>query len=104
MKSYGTEYLTITRRPTTPQVSVGWDNSVRGYKHIGHIIKNATPENFEAALRKARSFVDKHPGQVPLITVNSWNEWTETSYLMQDTLHGYGHLEAIKRVFVDEEE
>jgi hypothetical protein len=87
-----------------PQVSVGWDNSVRGYKHIGHIIKNATPENFEAALRKARSFADKHPGQVPLITVNSWNEWTETSYLMPDTLHGYGHLEAIKRVFVEEQQ
>ena len=38
---------------------------------------------------------------VPLITVNSWNEWTETSYLEPDDLYGYGYLEAIKRVFRD---
>ena len=38
---------------------------------------------------------------VPLITVNSWNEWTETSYLHPDDLYGYGYLEAIKSVFVE---
>ncbi len=37
----------------------------------------------------------------PLITVNSWNEWTETSYLEPDDLYGYGYLEAIKRVFCE---
>ena len=36
-----------------------------------------------------------------LITVNSWNEWTETSYLEPDNLYGYGYLEAIKRVFTE---
>jgi hypothetical protein len=40
---------------------------------------------------------------VPLITVNSWNEWTETSYLEPDSLYGYGYLEAIKKVFVEQE-
>ena len=35
----------------------------------------------------------------PFITVNSWNEWTETSYLEPDDLYGYGYLEAIKDVF-----
>lgn len=45
-----------------------------------------------------------HPNlKVPLITVNSWNEWTETSYLQPDNVYGYGYLEAIKRVFVEEE-
>jgi len=83
-----------------PQVSVGWDASPRAYNFTGGIIKNNTPENFEAALRKAKTFVDAHPKQAPLITVNSWNEWTETSYLMPCTMYGYGYLEAIKNVFV----
>jgi hypothetical protein len=39
---------------------------------------------------------------VSLITVNSWNEWTETSYLLPDNVNGYGYLEAIKRVFKEE--
>ncbi len=86
-----------------PQVSVGWDASPRGKTFIGGITKNSNPENFETALRKAKDFVDKHPGQAPLITVNSWNEWTETSYLMPCTMHGYGYLKAIKKVFGPEE-
>jgi len=86
-----------------PQVSVGWDASPRAETFIGGITKNSNPENFEIALRKAKDFADKHPNQVPLITVNSWNEWTETSYLMPCTMHGYGYLEAIKRVFVEGE-
>ena len=40
--------------------------------------------------------VDNLPA--PLITINSWNEWTETSYLEPDDLYGYGYLEAIKDV------
>ncbi|MBQ2249260.1 MAG: glycoside hydrolase family 99-like domain-containing protein [Clostridia bacterium] len=52
----------------------------------------------------AKEYVDTHPNlRAPLITVNSWNEWTETSYLLPDDLYGYGYLEAIKRVFVDEQ-
>jgi hypothetical protein len=85
-----------------PQVSVGWDASPRAHNFTGGIIKNSNPENFKAALQKAKDFVDKHPKQVPLITINSWNEWTETSYLMPCTMHGYGYLEAIKSVFVED--
>ena len=82
-----------------PQVSVGWDAGPRAYRFTGGIIKNNTPENFETALRKAKAYVDAHPGQAPLITLNSWNEWTETSYLMPCTMYGYGYMEALKRVF-----
>lgn len=84
-----------------PHVSVGWDNSPR----TGHsaVMRNNTPENFEKALRKARDFVDSHPRQAPLITINSWNEWTETSYLMPCNVYGYGYLEAVKNVFLSNE-
>ncbi|MCR5435299.1 MAG: glycoside hydrolase family 99-like domain-containing protein, partial [Bacteroidaceae bacterium] len=64
---------------------------------------NNTPENFAKALRDARDYADRHPQQVPLITINSWNEWTETSYLEPDNVNGYGYLEAVKKVFVDGE-
>ena len=35
---------------------------------------------------------------VPLITINSWNEWTETSYLQPDNIYGYGYLEAVNGI------
>lgn len=84
-----------------PHISVGWDNSPR----TGHspVMKNNTPENFEKALVMARDFVDKHPKQAPLITINSWNEWTETSYLMPCDVYGYGYLQAVKNVFGNKE-
>jgi len=82
-----------------PHVSVGWDASPRTYSLRPGIVKNNTPENFEKALILAKKFVDAHPNQAPLITINSWNEWTETSYLMPCTMFGYGYLDAVKRVF-----
>lgn len=80
-----------------PHISVGWDNSPR--IEGSAVVKNNTPENFEKALRMAKDYIDNHPNQVPLITINSWNEWTETSYLQPCTEFGYGYLEAVKRVF-----
>ena len=82
-----------------PHISVGWDNSPR----MGHsaVVKNNTPENFARGLRMAREYIDAHPDRAPLITVNSWNEWTETSYLMPCNVFGYGYLEAVKKVFID---
>jgi len=83
-----------------PHVSIGWDANPRYYGLRPGIVKNNKPENFEKALIEAKKFVDAHPNQAPLITINSWNEWTETSYLMPCTMFGYGYLEAVKKVFV----
>ena len=54
------------------------------------------------AFLAARKYIDAHP-EPPLMTVNSWNEWTETSYLQPDDLYGYGYLEAIRSVFLEQE-
>ena len=85
--------------PYFPHVSVGWDDNPRFTELRKGIVKNNTPANIEKAFILAKEYVDLHPNQAPLITVNSWNEWTETSYLQPDDLYGYGYLEAIKKVF-----
>ena len=88
--------------PYYPHVSIGWDNNPRFRGFIPHVCKNNGPEMFEKALRMAKDYVDSHNLPVPLITINSWNEWTETSYLEPDTKYGYGYLEAIRSVFVED--
>jgi hypothetical protein len=81
-----------------PHVSIGWDNTQRN-PSIAEAIVNATPDAFEACLYRAKMYIDSHPDQVPLITLNSWNEWTEGSYLLPDMRWGYRYLEAVKKVF-----
>lgn len=85
--------------PYFPHISVGWDNNPRFSDFRAGVVQNNTPENFQKALEQAKEFTDTHSNQPPLITINSWNEWTETSYLQPDDLYGYGYLEAVKRVF-----
>ena len=89
--------------PYYPHVSIGWDNNPRFLTPDNYVTTGNTPEAFEEGLRMAKEYVDTHPElRAPLITVNSWNEWTETSYLEPDNVNGYGYLEAIRRVFTEE--
>ncbi len=83
--------------PYYPHVAIGWDNNLRFEEFRPRILKDNTPENFEKALREAKKYADE--SGVSLITINSWNEWTEGSYLEPDDLYGYGYLEAVKNVF-----
>ena len=85
--------------PYFPHISIGWDNNPRFQGFRPGIVKNNTPEHVRKGLQMARDYLDAHPGRRPLVTINSWNEWTETSYLEPDDLNGYGYLEAVKRVF-----
>lgn len=87
--------------PYFPHVSLGWDNNPRFQTFRPGIVKNNTPAKIEKALRAAKDYVDAHPEQPPLITVNSWNEWTETSYLQPDNFFGYGYLKVLRRVFLE---
>ncbi len=86
--------------PYFPHVSVGWDSNPRWKALRPLILRENTPDQIEKAFRFAKDYVDRHPGQPPLITVNSWNEWTESSYLLPDDRFGYGYLEAVRKVFL----
>ncbi|MFA7636934.1 MAG: glycoside hydrolase family 99-like domain-containing protein [Monoglobales bacterium] len=89
-----------TKMTYYPHVSLGWDNNVRFEKGCSRrVLRNNTPENIEKMMLEAKKFADGN--EIPLITVNSWNEWTEGSYLEPDDLYGYGYLEAVKKVFSD---
>lgn len=90
-KTYGLMYF--------PHISIGWDNNPRFTKQVGPILQDCTPENFKKGLLLAKEYIDSHPNQCPLITINSWNEWTENSYLEPDNVFGYGYLNAVKQVF-----
>ena len=84
--------------PYYPHISVGWDNNPRFNSFHGPILKHSCPENFKKGLEMAKAYSDEN-NKVPLITINSWNEWTEMSYLEPDDVYGYGYLEAIRDVF-----
>lgn len=91
------------KMPCYPNLTIGWDNNVRFNKFIPGVVTNNPPENFRRACELIREFTDKElkSGNIkkPLITVNSWNEWTETSFLEPDDKYGFGYLDAIKEVF-----
>ncbi len=86
--------------PVFPCVSVAWDDTPRfphkGEEHVSRY--NATPENFAKALRLAKQYADEHTEQIPLISINAWNEWVEGSYLLPDEVFGFSYLEAVKSV------
>ena len=103
IKEYG-EIASTLNCIAYPHVSVGWDSTPR-YNQLrrNNICLENTPENVQKAFEYAKNQVDTRSDlKAPLITVNSWNEWTETSYLHPDDLYGYGYLKAIKNVFKPE--
>jgi hypothetical protein len=90
--------------PYFANVSIGWDDTPRfpakGKQDVVHYHK--TPESFSAFLQKAKNYCDERPEQPKLITVFSWNEWVEGSYLLPDVKNGFRYLEAVKRVMSGE--
>lgn len=85
-----------------PSLTIGWDNNSRfPASETNNIVHGTSPEAFERAARRVKEWFDaNHPeGSPRLITVNSWNEWTEGSYLEPSDRLGFGFLEVVRRVF-----
>ena len=88
--------------PFFPHVSVGWDTNPRFKGPQGGVITGGTPARFADYLRQAKAFLDRRDIAPRLITVNAWNEWSESSYLEPDTEFGLGYLESVQSVFPPE--
>jgi hypothetical protein len=86
--------------PFFPHVSIGWDTNPR-FSKLCDLITDNTPERFGDAVRRAMAFIDKRDLSPRLITVNAWNEWSESSYLEPDVVHGMQYLEAVRDALSD---
>jgi hypothetical protein len=90
--------------PFYPNVTVGWDSSPRTSQTLPYErsrypwtpVWDQDPDEFRVGLEHARDYLARHRPRHPIITVNAWNEWTEGSYLLPDTTHGLGFLQAIR--------
>jgi hypothetical protein len=85
--------------PFFPHVSVSWDPNPRFPGKLAGMVTGANPADFKRFLLQAKAYVDSHPDQPKLITINAWNEWAEGSYLEPDKQHGFRYLDAVKEVF-----
>jgi hypothetical protein len=96
-------------KPYFPNVSMGWDSSPRACQSDVYIasdypflpvVQGNTPEAFGKALRSAKVFLDQTSDlKNKILTINSWNEWTEGSYLEPDMQNKYEYLNQISKVF-----
>lgn len=87
--------------PYFPHVSLGWDPNPR-YPNDGPAQPCVTDVNaarVEECLCEARAYIDAHPEQAPLVTINAWNEWSEGSCLEPEASDRYAFLNAIRNVF-----
>ena len=92
-----------------PNATVGWDTAPRtmpvqpwdgtGAYPYASVVVGDTPAEFAKALQMIRSRLEKQNPKHPFISINSWNEWTEGSYIEPDTRNGYAYLDAIRQEF-----
>lgn len=93
-------------------VTMGWDASPRcgavtasywmGHQSpypFGPVIVTNTPYEFKKYLAKAKMLTILKPQNQRIIMINSWNEWSEGSYLEPDIVNGMKYLNAIWDVF-----
>jgi lipopolysaccharide biosynthesis protein len=96
------EYVSVVRRMSRrgrpayrrfPCVTPGWDNTPRR-KSDAVILKNSTPNLYEAWLRAAIDQSEMDPPDERLVFINAWNEWAEGNHLEPCRRWGRAYLDA----------
>ena len=77
-----------------PTVLSNWDRSPRASSWDG-VYMGASPEKFQAHLRRAIDMVSEKDSQHQVIILKSWNEWGEGNYVEPDQEFGHGWLDAV---------
>lgn len=77
-----------------PTILSNWDRSPRASSWDG-VYMGASPEKFQAHLRRAIDMVSEKDSQHQVIILKSWNEWGEGNYVEPDQEFGHGWLDAI---------
>jgi hypothetical protein len=89
-----------TGLPVLVTVSMGWDARPWGRSRTPWRL---TPEQFQALCAKARTFVERRPGEgldARMILIDNWNEFGEGHYIVPHREHGFGYLDAARAAFV----
>jgi len=81
------------------QVCTGWDNTPR-FGSNGYIVENASPAKFKNYMKTAKYLSEKRGSE--FIFIACWNEWCEGLILEPTTKDGFGYLEAVKEIMVDQ--
>lgn len=83
--------------PVITPVSAGWDSRPwHGDRAL--VLTDCTPEAFQRHLERAKEFIEE-TGQPRVVLIEAWNEFGEGSYCEPHKQYGFGHLEAVRRVF-----
>lgn len=72
-----------------------WDNTPRSGAR-GVVLKNATPEAYGMALRRALALTRVRANGQPILFIKSWNEWAEGNHLEPSQRWGRAYLEATR--------
>ena len=93
--------LDTSRLPFIVSTQAGWDSTPRALAHNRNpesrwVRTDNTVELFEETLREGKSRITP---EMPFFLIEAWNEWGEGSFIEPSISHGFGHLEAIRRVF-----
>jgi hypothetical protein len=60
---------------------------------------DATPIKFRSMLQGAKALIDSHKnGVIPLVMIQSWNEWGEGAYIEPSKKWGFGYLNEIQNI------
>lgn len=92
---------TCLPQPNLLTLSTGWDSEPWGFS-LTRTQWRLTPSEFEQLARRAKAVLEaRDPASLAgrLVLLDNWNEYGEGHYLMPTREHGFGYLDALRRVF-----
>ena len=93
------------QQPNILTLSMGWDSEPWRFSST-RVQWRLTPEEFEELSVRAKRVMEQRTGNdlaSRMLLIDCWNEFGEGHYVLPTREHGFGYLEAIKKVFANGE-